>query len=90
MARTSATGPRWQALCKTVLAECDYVCQLRIPDVCIGTATTVDHLIPASLWPEGRYLRSNLAGACRPCNRRKSNKLTGWRTPRDEINPYSL
>ena len=47
-------------------------CQLRIAGVCIGTATHVDHIVPA--WKGGSDDDSNLQAACRPCHGRKTGK----------------
>lgn len=84
-------GRPWRNVRATVLARDQHTCVLRIHGVCIGRATTVDHVIPVAVWPEGEYVASNLVAACRPCNRRKSTKITGWRSPTpDEIDPYTL
>jgi 5-methylcytosine-specific restriction protein A len=83
-------GTRWRNLRAQVLQRDDHRCMLHIEGICTGVATSVDHLIPVDLWPDGEYLESNVVAACSKCNRRKSNRLD-WRVkPREEVNPYDL
>jgi 5-methylcytosine-specific restriction protein A len=84
-------GRRWRELRLEVLARDDWTCRLRIAGVCTDRATTVDHVIPIRAWPDGELVPSNLLAACRPCNGRKSDKVTAWRgKPPGEIDPWSL
>ena len=55
---------------KITLERASYRCEIRTGDVCIGRATTVDHIIPASAG--GGNALSNLRAACVPCHRRKT------------------
>jgi hypothetical protein len=57
----------WQRLRLQVLARDAYVCQIRGAR-CTGVATTVDHLVPTSQWPEGFWEPENLQAACTACN----------------------
>ncbi|WP_104529549.1 HNH endonuclease [Blastococcus saxobsidens] len=63
-------GRPWRRLREQVLRE-EPVCYLcgRRP------STTVDHVLPLSLFPHLAHVRSNLRGACRPCNGSKHNRL---------------
>ncbi len=83
-------GAAWRALCATILERDRHVCQLRITGICTTHATCVDHTIPVSLAPELAWAPSNLRAACRPCNTRKSNLITGWRPDDDEPDPYAI
>lgn len=65
------TGPG-RKLRKQVLAE-EPTCRLQLPGVCTGVSTTADHIIPQSQRPDLVLVRSNLQGACAPCNRKRSN-----------------
>jgi 5-methylcytosine-specific restriction enzyme A len=57
----------WQKLRRQVLAYAGGVCQIQGPR-CTGAATTVDHIVPVSQWPEGSWEPENLRAACRRCN----------------------
>lgn len=63
----------WQHLRARVLRD-EPVCYLRLPG-CTYHATTVDHVIPVDLRPDLCLERTNLRGACAPCNHRKRHKL---------------
>lgn len=67
----------WRPVYKKVIADAKGRCEIRIPGVCIGVATQVDHKVnlatlgisrsdPRSLDPR------NLQGACEPCHEYKS------------------
>lgn len=65
-------GRPWRRLRAQVLREepvCRY-CGVR-------PSTTVDHVLPLSLFPSLAHVRSNLAGACRWCNGSKHNRMPG-------------
>lgn len=64
----------WKTLQRQVISE-EPVCQIRVPGICTEISTTGDHILPYSRWPELGLERSNVQGACSPCNRRKG-KLT--------------
>ncbi len=62
-------GRPWRRLREQVLREeplCRY-CRRR-------PSTVVDHILPLSKYPHLAHERSNLAGACRPCNTSKHNR----------------
>lgn len=44
-------------------------CRLALPGICTTVSTTADHIKPFSTHPELGMIRSNLRGACGPCNR---------------------
>lgn len=62
----------WTELSLRVRDE-EPLCQIRIPGVCTGLTEAADHILPSSRWPDLELERSNLQGACRPCNRAKSD-----------------
>lgn len=67
MSRHSARGTAWEALRRRVLTEESGICWL-----CgHGGATTVDHIVPASVDPSLRWERSNLRAAHARCNRQR-------------------
>lgn len=61
----------WQRLAKQVCAE-EPVCWLRL-DGCTIRSTTGDHVIPAGARPDLALVRSNVRGACRPCNSKRGH-----------------
>ena len=69
----SANGStrKWRILQAQVIREEPY-CRLGLPG-CTTTSTTADHIIPLSMRPDLRYVRSNLQGACRSCNLKRGN-----------------
>lgn len=54
-----------------VLARDNYQCQLRYPNICIGTATVADHKIALGLG--GADTDDAMQAACQPCHNRKSS-----------------
>lgn len=68
-------GRPWRRLREQVLREepvCRY-CRVR-------PSTVVDHVLPRSRYPELAHDRTNLAGACGPCNTSKHDRFPGqWR-----------
>lgn len=71
-------GRPWRRLREQVLREepvCRY-CRLR-------ASVTADHILPLSRYPHLAHDRSNLAGACQPCQGSKGDRLLSeWRPPR--------
>lgn len=59
----------WRKLRDRVVAEEPH-CWLQLPG-CTGASTTADHIIPRSVRPDLTMARSNLRGACEPCNKRR-------------------
>lgn len=74
-ARTEAQRIRstraWQRLAKQVITE-EPVCWLRLTG-CTIRSTTGDHVIPAGARPDLALVRSNVRGACRPCNNKRGH-----------------
>lgn len=66
--RSTAT---WRKLAKQVAHEEPH-CWLRF-DGCTGTSTTGDHIIPVTVRPDLALVRSNVRGACAPCNYARRN-----------------
>jgi 5-methylcytosine-specific restriction endonuclease McrA len=50
------------------------MCRLQIPGVCTRWSTTANHRIPRSRAPHLKFVRSNLEGACQPCNMALGNR----------------
>lgn len=46
-------------------------CQLRIPGICTGTATTADHIVPVSKGGPDRT--DNLRASCQACNQHRND-----------------
>lgn len=65
----------WRRLRDQVVAE-EPVCWLRL-DGCTYWSTTGDHIVPVVERPELALVRSNVRGACLPCNRRRRNRPVG-------------
>lgn len=64
---------QWQRLVARVLVRDQHACQLRVPGVCVGKATTGDHTVPLSRGG-ARLDEDNVRAACRPCNSSKGNR----------------
>lgn len=63
-----------QKLRKQIFERDGYQCQIRYPDICVGTPSHVDHkknLASLGL-PRGHNDPDNLQSACLPCSRRKT------------------
>ena len=73
----------WRKLRDQVVQE-EPDCRIRYAGVCTFTSTTADHIQPYSTHPHLGMVRSNLQGACEPCNRKKSNG-TAPRRPDAEL-----
>jgi 5-methylcytosine-specific restriction endonuclease McrA len=71
-----ATDPRgtraWRKLRDQVITE-EPLCSLAIDGVCTLVSTTADHIVTFAEAPELAMVRSNLRGACRPCNRARGS-----------------
>lgn len=61
----------WRRLAKQVIRE-EPLCWLRL-EGCTRISTTGDHLEPVTARPELALVRSNVRGACGPCNERRGN-----------------
>lgn len=61
----------WRKLVAQVKAEEPH-CWLRL-EGCTGASTTGDHIIPVTDRPDLALARSNVHGACRPCNDKRGN-----------------
>jgi 5-methylcytosine-specific restriction endonuclease McrA len=70
----------WRKLRLEVLASCTvcYLCRQ-------APATEVDHVKPVSTHPWLCMDVANLRGACRPCNRSKSDHDLGNRNPQTRV-----
>lgn len=58
----------WADIRRPVLIEAGYVCELRYPGVCRGTATEVDHIKRGD-----DHSRANLRAVCWKCHAKKSS-----------------
>lgn len=65
----------WQRLAKQVCAE-EPLCWLRL-SCCTVRSTTGDHVIPMSVRPDLALVRSNVRGACSPCNNKRGHLPPG-------------
>ena len=61
----------WRTLRDRVVVE-EPLCQLQLPG-CTRLSTTADHKVPVVDAPELALERTNLQGACRPCNDKRRN-----------------
>lgn len=73
-ASSKVTSTRaWKRLRRQVLQRDQYQCKLRIPGICIGHATQVDHTISTAAG--GAELDpNNCASSCQPCNAWKASQ----------------
>lgn len=62
----------WRKLRDQVVAE-EPVCKLQFRGICTGASTTADHIRTVTDRPDLALVRSNLRGACRPCNDARRN-----------------
>jgi 5-methylcytosine-specific restriction protein A len=62
----------WPKRVREVLERDGYRCRLNFPDICIGRASQVDHIVQ----PEagGTNDPSNLRAVCVPCHRRRTGR----------------
>jgi 5-methylcytosine-specific restriction endonuclease McrA len=57
----------WRRLRDQVVSE-EPTCRLRFPAICTLVSTTAAHIRPVITHPELALVRSNVEGACTPCN----------------------
>jgi 5-methylcytosine-specific restriction endonuclease McrA len=73
---TLVSDPRnsraWRKLRDQVVRD-EPTCRLRFPRICTLVSTTADHIVPVVEAPELVMTRSNLRGACTPCNEARRN-----------------
>jgi len=69
----------WRVLRDRVVSE-EPICWLQFPGTCTRVSTTADHVIPKSVRPDLAMVRSNLRGACLPCNKARNT------TPVESLN----
>lgn len=62
----------WRKLRDQVVRE-EPTCWLQLPGICTAASTTADHVQPVKARPDLALVRSNLRGACEPCNRARGN-----------------
>lgn len=60
----------WAALRAKVLRDYEHRCYSPHPNVCIGDAMTVDHVVPVA--EGGTHALTNLAAICKPCHDAKT------------------
>jgi 5-methylcytosine-specific restriction protein A len=75
------SGRPWRRARDAVLQRDGWVCQLRLPGVCLGVATTADHI--RTVHAGGNNDPRNLRASCAPCNlarenRRRARPAPGW------------
>lgn len=58
----------WKHKLKPQVIREEPTCRLRFPGICTIVSTTADHIVPVSERPELALVRTNLRGACSPCN----------------------
>jgi 5-methylcytosine-specific restriction endonuclease McrA len=69
----------WRKLRDQVIKE-EPLCWLHFPNICTQVSTTADHVLTYTERPDLAMIRSNLHGACEPCNRARGH------TPVDSLN----
>jgi 5-methylcytosine-specific restriction endonuclease McrA len=62
----------WRKLRDQVIAE-EPLCWLAFPHICTRVSTTGDHIEPVTQRPDLALTRSNIRGACQPCNTARRN-----------------
>lgn len=62
----------WATLRAKVLRDAEHRCYSPFPALCIGDATSVDHLIPVA--EGGTHALENLAAICKPCHDTKTEQ----------------
>jgi 5-methylcytosine-specific restriction endonuclease McrA len=62
----------WRKLRDQVVRD-EPICWLRFPGICTTISNTADHIIPFTQRPDLAMDRSNLHGACHPCNTARRN-----------------
>ncbi|MGH3478439.1 MAG: HNH endonuclease [Nocardioidaceae bacterium] len=61
----------WRVLRDDVIKH-EPICWLQMPGICTRVSTTADHVIPKSQRPDLAMVRTNLRGACLPCNKARN------------------
>ena len=77
--------PAWKKLRAQVIHE-EPTCWLQFPG-CTHVSTQGDHIIPPQERPDLALLRSNVRGACAPCNLRRGRVPVGALRIDDEPPP---
>ena len=74
-------GAAWRRARDAHMKKVNWQCEIRLPGVCIGAATEVDHVHGAENDPNHRHLRA----ACGPCHKVITARQGGGfrRGPRD-------
>lgn len=71
----TASDPRrtraWRKLRDQVVRE-EPICRLQFPGICTHVSTTGDHIATVEQRPDLALIRSNIRGACAPCNRARN------------------
>lgn len=62
----------WRKLRDQVVRE-EPLCWLRFPSICTQVSTTADHVLTYTERPDLAMARTNLRGACQPCNNARKN-----------------
>jgi 5-methylcytosine-specific restriction endonuclease McrA len=68
-------GTRRSSALRRGLLAARPICELRLPG-CTIRATQIDHVIPLSRWPGGRYVETNCRPSCWNCNNMR-NRIAG-------------
>lgn len=63
----------WRKLRDQVVAD-EPECKLGYPGICTGRSTTADHIEHVETHPHLALERSNLRGACGPCNLHRGSR----------------
>lgn len=72
MVATDPTKSRaWRKLRDQVVHD-EPICWLQFPGICTRVSTTADHMQPKAVRPDLVMVRSNLRGACLPCNKARN------------------
>jgi len=69
--RRPGTTPAQTKLYAAIIQRDAGTCQLRYPGICLGKATTADHVLPVS--KGGKDRADNLRAACQPCNEHRGD-----------------
>lgn len=62
----------WRRLRDQVVRE-EPTCRLQFPGICTRVSTTGDHIVTVTERPDLALVRSNVRGACAPCNDARRN-----------------
>lgn len=88
--RTDPTKTREWRVLRDAVVSAEPVCWLRFPGICTRVSTTADHVIPKTVRPELAMTRSNLRGACAPCNHARGRTPVERLTLPDNDTPPAL